>query len=157
MGRAFPGRDHCQASPFPNFFLLKRSHQTFGAGMSTNSDLVQQINAAIGAHGVWKLKLKTAIDLGRAEVTPDELRCDSHCAFGEWLHSDVLSESIKAGKPYQVIRRIHAEFHECAADILSHAISGRKDDAKAMFDKDYAERSGKLTQALYKWKREVAA
>lgn len=123
--------------------------------MSTDPEIAQQINAAIGAHGAWKMKLKTAINLGRADVAPAEVRRDDCCAFGKWIHSNDLSAATRAGKPYQVVRRLHAEFHQCAASILDHAISGRQGEAEGLFSGEYAERSKKLVQALTKWKREL--
>jgi hypothetical protein len=35
----------------------------------------------------------------------------------------------KQGKPYQVVRRLHAEFHQTAANVLRHAISAQRPQA----------------------------
>ena len=123
--------------------------------MSADRNIVQQINTAIGAHGAWKMKLKTAINLGRADVTPAETRRDDCCPFGKWIHGSDIPAATKAGKPYQVIRRLHKEFHQSAATVLEHAIAGRKSEAEAALSGDYAERSEKLTRALTKWKSEL--
>ena len=61
----------------------------------------------------------------------------------------------RAGKPYQVVRRLHAEFHQSAADVLRLALAARKADADAMFQGTFAERSDKLVRALTKWKGEL--
>ena len=64
---------------------------------------------------------------------------------------------VRSGKPYQVIKRLHAEFHECASRVLTLALEKRNDDAIALLDGEYRERSDKLIRALNKWQRELRA
>lgn len=59
--------------------------------------------------------------------------------------------------PYKVIRRLHAEFHECASRVLEMALSGDKDGAMAVLEGEYAARSHKLITALSKWRRELTS
>ena len=123
--------------------------------MSQN-DLSTQINAAIGAHGAWKVRLKAAINTGTCDVTPAAASCDDTCAFGGWLYGATISPATRAGTPYQVIRRLHAEFHQCAGQVLSHVATGNKPGAQKVLDGEFTERSEKLVRALHKWKREAA-
>lgn len=122
----------------------------------TGADFTQQINDAIGAHGQWKLRLRTAISTGRSEVTPMVARCDDQCAFGKWIHGPKIDPAVKTGLPFQVVKRLHAEFHQSAGTVLSLALSGDAKGAQKMLDSDYGDRSEKLVRALSKWKREVA-
>ena len=86
----------------------------------SQADLSTQINAAIGAHGAWKVRLKAAINTGTCDVTPAVASCDDKCAFGGWLYGPTISQTTRTGVPYQVIRRLHAEFHQCAGQVLTH-------------------------------------
>ena len=122
----------------------------------SNTQLVDEIMKAIGAHGAWKMRLRTAIQLGSSDVDPGAVRCDNLCAFGKWLHGPSLDPTIKSGMPFQVTKRLHAEFHECASDVLELALRGDKPNAQALLDGEYAQRSTKLVEALSKWRRELS-
>ena len=52
---------------------------------------------------------------------------------------------------------MHAEFHQCAGDVLAMAIADQKDKALALLEGEYTERSEKLVRALTKWRGEVTA
>ena len=62
---------------------------------------------------------------------------------------------IKEGKPYQVVRRLHAEFHQTAANVLRYAVTSRREEAERIFTSEFAEKSDKLVRALAKWKGEL--
>ncbi len=47
----------------------------------------EEITKAIGMHGIWKLRLKQAIDLGSSEFSVEHISPDNECAFGKWLYS----------------------------------------------------------------------
>lgn len=121
----------------------------------TDSPLVEQIDAAIGAHGMWKMRLRTAIRTCTCELTPAEAACDDKCKFGQWLHSSALSPAVRGGIPYQVVRRLHAEFHRAAGDVLAAALAGDADAANARMAGEFDPRSEKLVRALLKWKGEA--
>lgn len=123
----------------------------------SNQALVKEIDAALAAHAQWKMKLTHAINIGHCEQGAANVACDDKCAFGQWLYGPTLDEGIKARKPYQVTRRLHAEFHETAGKIATLADEGKKGEAFAMMDSTYSVRSDKLTRALHKWKGELTA
>ena len=117
-----------------------------------SSDMVKNITDAIGAHGAWKLRLRTAINTGRSDAKPSDVRCDDRCALGEWLHGPAMDTQTRSGLPYQVTKRLHAEFHGTAADVLTLALDGRKDEASSLLNGDFTARSERLVRALTKWK-----
>lgn len=121
--------------------------------MSTT--FVKEINDAIGAHGAWKLRLRTAISMGKSDVEPATVRCDDRCAFGRWINGPTIDGHTRSGKPYQVIHRLHAEFHQAAATVLESALAGRKEHATQILEGEFRERSEKLVRALTKWKGEI--
>jgi hypothetical protein len=119
--------------------------------------MVKHITDAIGAHGAWKLRLRTAINTGSSEAKPSDVRCDDRCELGQWLRSPALDAQTRSGLPYQVTKRLHAEFHSTAADVLTFALDGRKDEASSLLEGDFTARSEKLVRALAKWKGEALA
>ncbi len=120
-----------------------------------HAELDKEIRAAIAAHDAWNRRLTTAINLGNCETAPSDIKVDNKCAFGKWLYSDNFDPEIKAGKPYQVTRRLHAEFHDVAARVAELAEAGKKGEAYALLDGEYAEKSSKLMRALTKWRGEL--
>ena len=118
--------------------------------------LAPQIKEAIGSHGAWKLKLKTAITVGYSDLTPNEVRCDDKCAFGRWLQSPDIDTEIRMGTPYRVISRLHSEFHKCAGDVLEFATTGRGVEATQLLEGAFTQQSEKLVRGLQKWRGEVA-
>jgi len=122
-----------------------------------NNNLIKQINDAIGAHGSWKIKLRTAINKGHSTQNAADVRCDDKCAFGKWLHGPEIDAQTRTSIPYSVIKRLHAEFHVCAADVLKQATSGNVSGATELLEGEFSAKSEKLVRGLRKWKGEAAA
>lgn len=116
---------------------------------------LDEIQKAIRAHGMWKMRLKTAIATGSSDVSPDVVGCDHLCDFGKWLHDETMPSAIKNGRPYQVIKRLHAEFHQTAGSVLESALNGNTAKSKELLDGDFFEKSDKLVRALNLWKTEL--
>ena len=125
--------------------------------MSSNAQILEEVKKAIGAHGKWKLNLRTAINRGKSEYSVEDIRCDNLCEFGKWLYGPTIDEETKAGKPYEVVKRLHAEFHRCASQVLFYAVNDKKDEAIQLLEGEYTERSDILIKALNKWKGELIA
>ncbi|VAW81458.1 hypothetical protein MNBD_GAMMA12-875 [hydrothermal vent metagenome] len=116
--------------------------------MSTHDE----INKAIAAHGMWKQKLRTAIDTGECESTPEKVKLDNNCAFGKWLYERIDS-SAKGSPFYTEVVSLHAEFHKEAGNILEMALNGNKEAANEQMGitKDFAKFSGLLTKKMKEW------
>lgn len=123
----------------------------------SNDNLLNQITNAIGAHGSWKLNLLMAVKKGQSEHSIEDVRCDNKCAFGEWLYSSDIDDATLSGAPYKVIKRLHAEFHVCAADVLEKATTGNIPGAIELLEGDFTAQSEKLVRGLRKWRREASA
>ena len=117
--------------------------------------MIEALDKAVTAHSAWKVHLRLAIMNGSSEFEPETVKCDDKCDFGKWLFSAALSDADRAQMPYKVIRRLHAEFHECAACVLTHAISNRPDEATNLMAGSFDECSQRLMIGLAKWKRET--
>lgn len=124
--------------------------------MSKNEMLVEVQNA-IRAHGTWKLRLKTAIATGSSALEVDDVARDDCCDFGKWLYSNKISPATKQGMPYQVVKRLHSEFHQCAGSVLKEATIGKRDTATNLLEGPFTDKSNTLVRALGKWKGEIQA
>ncbi len=122
----------------------------------SSTTTIDAINNAIRAHGPWRLKLQVAVETGHSEITPDIAKCDDCCEFGKWIYGSSLSSETRSGMPYQVVKRLHADFHACASKVLQLAVDKRSDEAHALLKGEFDERSHTLIVALNKWKRELA-
>ena len=116
-------------------------------------DLKEQIKAAVGAHGLWKGRLKNAIDTGKADVTVADVQSDHNCAFGKWLQG--LDASQMSCASCKACKDLHAKFHMAAASVLALALAGKKQEAlKALaVDSQFGKLSVQLTNALMAWSR----
>ena len=114
---------------------------------------IQEIDKAIAAHGMWKVRLKSAISTGTSEMPVATIRTDNQCAFGQWLYGQTLSASDKATPNYKTVKDLHAEFHKVAAKVAEFALSGKKDEAENVLSHEFAATSVKLTAAMMEWKK----
>lgn len=120
-----------------------------------NDVIIDNIMKAVAAHTKWKTRLHSGITEGHLDTASTQISRDDQCEFGQWLHSADLDEEIKAGKPYKVIRRLHAEFHGCAGKIAHRVEEGRIEEARSLLEEDYRETSRKLMMALTLWRSEL--
>jgi hypothetical protein len=113
---------------------------------------VEEINKAIGAHGMWKQRLKEAIDTGKSDFTVERVRPDSLCDFGKWLYS--LPANDQTSPHWKTVRELHGKFHVEAAHVLSLAIGGHSEEAEKRLDtgSNFTKISSELTGAMMKWK-----
>jgi len=113
------------------------------------SNIIEQIDKAIGAHGAWKVKLRQNID-GTLALVPAEVGVDNRCEFGKWLYS--LAGTPAATDPYyKEILELHKAFHK----VVTKVQSGDKTGAEASigFKGDYTAASSKLTAKMMEWKK----
>jgi methyl-accepting chemotaxis protein len=115
------------------------------------SDVMQDaIYLALGAHGMWKDRLKKAIAAGASEFAVERVEKDNLCDFGRWLYSVPAPD--RDGM-WERVRGLHADFHRTAAATLGDALSGRKEAAQASLalGGDFAKSSRQLQSALLEW------
>ncbi len=126
--------------------------------MFDTTPVLTAIDKAVSAHAQWKNRLRIAAETRQSDITPDHACKDNLCQFGKWLYGDALGISrAEKGADYEVIRRMHAEFHVQAAETLKKALAGDR----AGYDIDTAPTgkfhtiSTELTQALLLWYRRL--
>ena len=93
-------------------------------------DLKNEIRAAIGAHGLWKGRLSSAIQTGKCDVSPSVAQQDNQCAFGKWLGGPSVDPATRRSSEYAECKELHRKFHIAAARALSLALAGKKQEAR---------------------------
>lgn len=113
----------------------------------------QEIDKAVGAHGLWKTRLTRAISSGKVEdSSPKDASSDKKCAFGTWLYG--LSGNDTKSSHYNTVRTLHEKFHRVAGEILQLVVNGNKTAANLkMVEFDSA--SAELVNAMRQWKAAV--
>ncbi len=114
--------------------------------------IMDEIDAAVSAHGKWKHKLRIAIDTGECESTPARVKLDNNCSFGKWLHYR-MDEQYKETPHYDEIVTLHAAFHREAGTILEIALNGDKETAnqRMKMGSDFSVLSANLTAKMREW------
>jgi hypothetical protein len=111
--------------------------------------LVADGNTAIDAHVKWKERLQDHIT-GRSQedITVETVVRDDLCALGIWLNGE--GRQHYGGTPaFEVVRKMHTRFHQCAGDVLTMATRGQRDEALTMLEEgEYARASDDITTAL---------
>ena len=113
----------------------------------------EEITKAIGVHGMWKSHIRSAIDSGKSDLRPENVSIDSQCEFGKWLYGGTIPAESRNGAHYETVRRLHAEFHKVAAEVLKLALAGRADEATRMISPNsaFANLSANLTTSMMAW------
>jgi methyl-accepting chemotaxis protein len=110
------------------------------------------INHAIAAHGMWKTRLRKAIETGKSEWTVDSVQRDDVCEFGQWLHSSAPGEQMS--EQWHKVKDLHAEFHKEAARVLALALAGRQAEAEeaVALGSHFVRTSANLTHTMVDWR-----
>jgi len=113
-----------------------------------------ELNKAIKAHSMWKVRLKDAIDTGNSDISASQAKDSHQCAFGKWLDSLPLSE--KARDEYKAIVPLHDKFHLEASNVLQMAMAGQRDKAHEALTNitgEFMYTSAQLINLISAWKR----
>ena len=116
----------------------------------------REIDRAIGAHRVWKLKLRRALSAGTLPTPVCDVCCDYRCDFGKWLLR-IRREGQPLDSPhYLAVRAAHVAFHREAGRIAALAEAGDFRRASAELDgPSYVAATMALTRSMNAW-REAA-
>lgn len=120
-------------------------------------DRVAEIEQAIGNHALWMSHLRQAILETPAALDVEVIRAEDQCDFGKWLYGSRLSVADRASSVYQEVERLHAEFHQVAAQVVELAASGRTCDAYGLLYGEYITMSGRLAIAMRAWQEKLRA
>ncbi len=117
----------------------------------------REIDKAVGAHSMWKSRLKQAVETGKLDIPVATVRADNACAFGKWFCSSSVPEAVKQSTQYRSIQEMHAEFHQAAGKIAELALAGQRAEAEKLMAPGgvFVSVSAKLTSALMEWKKTI--
>jgi methyl-accepting chemotaxis protein len=121
-------------------------------GAITGATLQEQIQKAITAHGVFKVRLSMIVEAGTTEMTAATAAADSRCPVGQWLYGG-LDPSVKASAHYQTVMDLHATFHRAAGDVMALSLARKQGEALAAMEtpSTFKQASDKLVAALTAW------
>jgi len=114
-------------------------------------DRVRDIEEAIGAHARWVSELRQAVLDATAGTDVEAIRADDRCDFGQWLYGPRLSAEDRTTKEFEQVRRLHAEFHQLAAEVVERAAGGQTLEAYGLLYGEYVTLSGRLALAMRAW------
>lgn len=86
-----------------------------------------EIMEAIGAHGAWKLRLRSAALRKETSLPVADIQVDHKCRFGKWLAT--FSPDMNERDSVQNVRRLHRDFHLQAGQIAGKIARGDFDAA----------------------------
>ncbi len=108
----------------------------------------ERAESVVKAHVRWFKDLRNAIETGRSDKVPAVVAADTECEFGKWVHSELAGFASR--DLLAQITRIHADFHQAAAAILTMALDGRRAEARARLGagSELADLSKRLVQKV---------
>ena len=118
----------------------------------TGATLREQIQKAITAHGVFKVRVGQMVEAGTAEMTPQVAAADNQCPLGQWLYGG-LDASARSSPQYQSVKELHATFHKAAGDVVALSAARKRTEAMAALEmgSTFKQSSSKLVIALSNW------
>jgi methyl-accepting chemotaxis protein len=114
-----------------------------------------QITKAIGAHGMWKNRLKGAISNGGSDIKAATAGRDDACDFGKWLLS------VPAGDrdaQWAKVSELHKIFHQAVGEVLRKLEAGDKSSAEQLTANDsaFSMASARCTVAMLEWSKQLS-
>jgi hypothetical protein len=118
----------------------------------TGATLQEQLQKAITAHGVFKVRIGQMVDAGTPDMTAQVAGADNQCPFGQWLYGGI-DPSAKSSPHYQTVKDLHATFHKAAAEVVALSLARKRGEAAAAMEmgSTFKQASGKLVIALSTW------
>jgi len=121
-----------------------------------DSELAQQAQyqglnfySAIQSHQAWKRRLVHYVQGQSSEaLDPQQVRCDTCCELGDWLHNRAQVPHKYFGLFQRLIDE-HAQFHQAAAKVVTLAQNGQREQAlRAVTQGEFARQSAKVVASL---------
>lgn len=102
---------------------------------------------ALNAHVQWTHRLEDIISgKSNEQLEVGTVASDCHCLLGEWIHSYAKQHFGSIGE-YSELKKLHADFHLSAGQILNNIQNEQMEDAKNAL-KELRYKSGNVQLAL---------
>jgi Chemoreceptor zinc-binding domain len=115
------------------------------------------LQQVLDAHTAWKGRLIKIID-GTSLETPEiaVVSRDNACFLGKWIYSE--GQALYGHLPeFELVRKIHAEFHCCAGEVLSEHLNGSSKTAEVLLKTKFRKASSRNQLALTRLFSKVAS
>lgn len=105
--------------------------------------------SAIETHLRWKKRLSEYIDgSSKEKLDPAAIAVDDQCVLGKWIYG-AGGQKFGTDANFVELRDTHAHFHRCAANIVSKADAGERDEAATLLGSgDYPRLSMQIVREL---------
>lgn len=125
--------------------LLESEPLSFSAGEETFRGL--NMKEALDAHTQWFHRLEAKINgTSNEQLDIHTVACDDQCKLGTWIHGEAKSQ-FGTLSSFDELRRVHADFHLTAGEVLNNVVNG--DDVAARNElKKVRLKSGSVQLAL---------
>lgn len=129
-------------------WLLKKlsGDHTAKLELSAEEESLSGLNLkeVIDAHMQWKDKLNATLN-GTAEekYEVETVSKDNLCILGKWLYGPGKEKFSKLPE-YEALRKIHADFHVCAASVLTHHEQGSLASAAKTLNGEFKDLSNQI-------------
>ncbi len=138
------------------FRLAGASHEASGArGNGRAEDTITNFDDMILAHKRWKERLLAFTDGDGEHLVAAEVAADDRCALGKWIHGKGAKLSGDAG--YQALKKDHAAFHRCAAEVVGCAERGDQAGAKKLIAGELSQLTTRVVGAIGQLRRDFPA
>ncbi len=132
-------------SSVTNAGLIDTDSMTFAKGEEQFHGL--DMKGALDAHTQWVRRLEGKISgENREQLDVATVASDCECSLGKWLHGTARQQFGDSGD-YQELRRVHADFHLKAGEILNNVVNGDQDKAEGNL-KEIRYQSGNVQLSL---------
>ena len=121
-------------------------------GAIKGATIQEQIQKAITAHGVEKIRLSQMVEAGGTEMTAAVAGADNECPLGQWLYNGI-DPAAKANPNFQRAKDLHATFHHAAGEIVSLSAARKHTEALEAMEQGstFKQASARLVTALSDW------
>jgi methyl-accepting chemotaxis protein len=119
-----------------------------------NQGVAMDFAKAVDAHVAWIMKLQEAI-VGGIKLDVAEVGKDTLCELGKWIYSlGTVHQDMAA---FQNLKSKHAEFHQCAGEVVRKVNTGDVEGALNMVDKggEFVRISSETISAIMAMKKEL--
>jgi hypothetical protein len=122
------------------------------AAIASAGTLKDQIQKAITAHGVYKVRFVFLVETGSNDMPAAAASSDLRCPIGEWLYNGLTAED-RAGTHYKTVKELHAAFHRACGEVMAISLAHKRTEAlEAMgMGSTFKVTSSKLVTALSDW------
>lgn len=128
-----------------NAGLIDTDSMTFAKGEEEFHGL--DMKGALEAHMSWVRRLEGKISgENHEQLDVATVASDCNCTLGKWLHG-TARQQFGDSDDYKELRRIHADFHLKAGEILNNVVHGNKEQANSNL-KEIRYQSGNVQLSL---------